>query len=65
MPQTAQVRPVSAGPVRFGSQQPLAFILGPCVIESEAHAVDLAVALAEIGARIGVPIVFKVLDDID
>ena len=59
MPQTAHVRPVPAGPVRFGSEQPLAFILGPCVIESEAHAVDLAVALAEIGARIGVPIVFK------
>jgi 2-dehydro-3-deoxyphosphooctonate aldolase (KDO 8-P synthase) len=59
MPQTDNVRPVHAGPVGFGSGQPLAFILGPCVIESEAHAVDLAVAVAEIGARIGVPIVFK------
>ena len=59
MPQTANVRPVQAGPVRFGSGQPLAFILGPCVIESEAHAVELAVRLVEIGAQVGVPIVFK------
>jgi 2-dehydro-3-deoxyphosphooctonate aldolase (KDO 8-P synthase) len=59
MPQTDNVRPVQAGPVRFGSGQPLAFILGPCVIESEAHAVELAVRLVEIGAQVGVPIVFK------
>jgi 2-dehydro-3-deoxyphosphooctonate aldolase (KDO 8-P synthase) len=53
------VAAVAAGPVTFGSGHPLAFILGPCVIESEAHAVDLGVTLAEIGKRTGVPIVFK------
>ena len=53
------VKPVPAGPVWFGSGQPLAFILGPCVIESEAHAVDLGVALLEVGARLNVPIVYK------
>jgi 2-dehydro-3-deoxyphosphooctonate aldolase (KDO 8-P synthase) len=53
------VKPVAAGPVTFGSGHPLAFILGPCVIESEQHAVDLAIALKEIAARVGVPVVFK------
>ena len=50
---------VTAGSVSFGAGQPLAFILGPCVIESEQHAVDTAVALAEIAKRVGVPVVFK------
>jgi 2-dehydro-3-deoxyphosphooctonate aldolase (KDO 8-P synthase) len=37
----------------------LAFILGPCVIESTQHAIDTAVALKEIADRVGVPLVFK------
>ena len=53
------VASVAAGPVSFGTGHPLAFILGPCVIESESHAIDTAVALLEIGKRVGVPIVFK------
>ena len=43
----------------FGTGHPLAFILGPCVIESEQHAVDTAITLAEIASRLGVPVVFK------
>ena len=43
----------------FGTGHPLAFILGPCVIESESHAVDTAIALKEIATRAGVPVVFK------
>ena len=53
------VTPVTAGSVCFGTGQPLAFILGPCVIESEGHAIDTGVALAEIAQRLGVPVVFK------
>lgn len=53
------VKPVAAGPVTFGTGHPLAFILGPCVIESEQHALDTAIALKEIAARVGVPVVFK------
>lgn len=53
------VAPVSAGPVTFGTGHPLAFILGPCVIESEAHAVDVAVFVADVAKRLGVPVVFK------
>ena len=53
------VTPVAAGSVSFGTGHALAFILGPCVIESETHAVDTAVALKDIAMRVGVPIVFK------
>jgi 2-dehydro-3-deoxyphosphooctonate aldolase (KDO 8-P synthase) len=54
-----RVAAVAAGSVSFGSGHPLAFVLGPCVIESESHAIDTAIALKEIASRVGVPVVFK------
>jgi 2-dehydro-3-deoxyphosphooctonate aldolase (KDO 8-P synthase) len=53
------VNPVSVGPFSVGGGQPLAFILGPCVIESAAHAMELATAIREIASRCGVPVIFK------
>ena len=53
------VTPVSAGAVSFGTGHPLAFVIGPCVIESEGHALDIASAIADIATRAGVPVVFK------
>ena len=44
-------RYVQIGPVRIGGGAPLALIGGPCVIESEAHAVELALAIARDRAR--------------
>ena len=38
---------------------PLVLIAGPCVIESDAHALFLAKAIAAIAKRAGVPYVFK------
>ena len=43
----------------FGDSQPFVLIAGPCVIESEAHATELAGQLVEITARADVPFVFK------
>ena len=54
----APVQLVRVGPLTFGDGS-LPFILGPCVIESRTHALDLALALREIGRRTGVPVVFK------
>ncbi len=45
--------------VAFSNTAPAAFILGPCALESRAHALEMASALAEIGARLGVGIVYK------
>lgn len=53
------VTPVSAGAVTFGTGHPLAFVLGPCVIESTQHAINTAMALKDIAASVGVPIIFK------
>ena len=50
---------VQAGPVRFGNDLPLAVIAGPCVLESRAHALEVASALKEIAARLGIGLVFK------
>ncbi len=50
---------VAAGPVLFGTGHPLGFILGPCVIESATHAVELASAIRDIARRVSVPVVFK------
>ena len=52
------VTEVAAGGVTIGGGA-LVLIAGPCVIESEAHAVDTALALAEITRRAGVPLIFK------
>jgi 2-dehydro-3-deoxyphosphooctonate aldolase (KDO 8-P synthase) len=54
-----RVSPVTAGSVSFGTGHPLAFVLGPCVIESTQHAIDTALALKDIAANVGVPMVFK------
>jgi 2-dehydro-3-deoxyphosphooctonate aldolase (KDO 8-P synthase) len=49
---------VDLGGVSLGGG-PLALIAGPCVIESEAHAVETALALRDIARRAGVPFIFK------
>ena len=53
------VAPVSAGAVTFGPGHALGFMLGPCVIESAAHAVDLALAIAAVARRLEAPVIFK------
>src|ERR1700722_5320519 len=46
------------GPVAVGAGQ-LFLIAGPCVIESEAHARNIAEAVQRITADLGVPYIFK------
>ncbi len=50
---------VTVGKVRFGNKLPLALIAGPCALESRAHAFDMAAALKEITARLGIGFVYK------
>jgi 2-dehydro-3-deoxyphosphooctonate aldolase (KDO 8-P synthase) len=52
------VAPVRVGPLTIGGEA-LAFIAGPCVIESPAHVLDMALAIKEIAGRCAVPVVFK------
>ena len=53
------MQPVRIGPFSVGGGHPLAFILGPCVIESASHALETAAAVREVAARCGVAVVFK------
>src|SRR5499426_4303301 len=50
---------VTVGKARFGNAQPLALIAGPCALESRDHAFEMASALKEITARIGIGFVYK------
>ena len=53
------VKEFTIGPHRTGAHAPLFLIAGPCVIESEAHAMMLAERVAEIAAASGIPYIFK------
>jgi 2-dehydro-3-deoxyphosphooctonate aldolase (KDO 8-P synthase) len=50
---------VAVGKVKFGNGLPLAVIAGPCALESRAHAFEMATALKEITARLGIGLVYK------
>lgn len=51
--------PVSIGNIPCGTSQPLVFIAGPCVIESEELVLTTAHQLAEMAARDNLPLIFK------
>lgn len=50
---------VRLGKLRFGAGHPLFLIAGPCVIESERHAMKMAERLSSIASALGVPFIFK------
>ena len=50
---------VIVGSVRFGNALPLALIAGPCQLESRAHALEMASALKEIAAKVGIGLIYK------
>jgi 2-dehydro-3-deoxyphosphooctonate aldolase (KDO 8-P synthase) len=52
-------REILIGNFRIGGSQPLFLIAGPCVIESEEHALMMAARLAEIASAAKVPLLFK------
>ena len=58
-PVKARVITSDTPPLRIGGGHPFVLIAGPCVIESEAHTIDLAGRLLEIARRADVPLVFK------
>jgi 2-dehydro-3-deoxyphosphooctonate aldolase (KDO 8-P synthase) len=50
---------VTVGQVSFGNHLPFSLIAGPCQMESEAHAFDMAGALQAICARLEIGLVYK------
>ena len=53
------MKPLQFAGLTIGGSSPLVLIAGPCVIESEAHAVGLARALRDIASRTGIQFIFK------
>jgi 2-dehydro-3-deoxyphosphooctonate aldolase (KDO 8-P synthase) len=53
------VNPLKLGDFSIGGGSPLVLIAGPCVIEGEQHAADLAGTLVELTRRLHVPFIFK------
>ncbi|MBR0651001.1 3-deoxy-8-phosphooctulonate synthase [Roseomonas terrae] len=53
------MRHVSIGPITIGNDLPVAFICGPCQIESRAHALETAAVLQEMAKAAGVPLIYK------
>lgn len=52
-------RHVRAGSVTFGNDLPFVLIAGPCAMESRQHALDMAGALKEMTAKLGLGLVYK------
>jgi 2-dehydro-3-deoxyphosphooctonate aldolase (KDO 8-P synthase) len=52
-------RQFNLGSLTIGNGAPLFLIAGPCVIESEAHAVKMAQAIAAVARKLGMPYIFK------
>ena len=50
---------VTIGNARFGNGLPFALMAGPCVLESRAHALEMASALKEMATRLGLGLVYK------
>jgi len=50
---------VRIGEIRIGTGHPLVLIAGPCVIESEANALEVAREVKRICSSLGIPYIFK------
>jgi 2-dehydro-3-deoxyphosphooctonate aldolase (KDO 8-P synthase) len=50
---------VTVGTARFGNMLPLSLVAGPCVLESRAHAFEMASALTEITTKLNLGFVYK------
>ena len=50
---------VKFGNVEIGNAKKLTIIAGPCQLESRAHALEMASALKEMAAKVGVGLIYK------
>lgn len=52
-------REIKIGDIKIGGRNPLAFIAGPCVIESEGITLRIAEKLKEYSKKCAIPLIFK------
>ncbi len=58
-PALSEQRSVAVGDLRISNDLPFVLIAGPCQIESEAHALEVAQALAEMTRAAGIGLIYK------
>ncbi len=51
--------PAKAGAIRIGNTLPGVFFLGPCALESRAHALEMAAAIVGIAEKLGIRAIYK------
>jgi 2-dehydro-3-deoxyphosphooctonate aldolase (KDO 8-P synthase) len=51
--------PAPRGTVRIGQSLPVAFIAGPCQLESRAHALEMSARIREIADKLGAQVIYK------
>ncbi len=54
-----QTASIDIGPMKIGAGAPLAVIAGPCVLQDQSSAVELARTLGQIAKRHALPLIFK------
>jgi 2-dehydro-3-deoxyphosphooctonate aldolase (KDO 8-P synthase) len=54
-----EMNEVKVGEIRIGKGNPLVLIAGPCVLEGEAMAMEIARGLKELCKALGIPLIFK------
>lgn len=53
------MNPIRVGPLEIGGGSPLVLIAGPCVIETEEKAMEIAGYLKNLTGKRGIPLIFK------
>jgi 2-dehydro-3-deoxyphosphooctonate aldolase (KDO 8-P synthase) len=57
--QTVRIPRIESSPIEIGNDRPLAFICGPCQLESRSHALETAEFLRDLFGRVGAPFIYK------
>ena len=59
MTQKSPVRTVQVGHMSIANHLPFTLIAGPCVMQSEQHALEMAHALVEMTTKLSIPLIYK------
>jgi 2-dehydro-3-deoxyphosphooctonate aldolase (KDO 8-P synthase) len=59
MPHPVAIALPKGGQLTIGNDLPLTIIAGPCALESRQHALEMSAAIAEVGRKLGIGIIYK------
>lgn len=59
MPHHVTLALPKGGQLTLGNDLPLTIIAGPCVLESRQHALEMSAAIAEVGRKLGIGMIYK------